>query len=145
MPFSPLCYESEAILSKKFSSQLPKLECSYEEILISVFARSRFRLIIWTHWDFYKWKSSEARSRKPSQPGRPRLFEEAHKSVFHLSSQICGSFIKALSKTALANQSKQYQLLRFSQNKNLASHKYVSVDLHVAVVLKYVFSKPGNN
>ena len=39
---------------------------------------------------------------------RPRL-----KSVFHLSSQICGSFIEALRKTALTNQSKQYQLLRF--------------------------------
>ena len=71
------------------------------------------RLPIWTHRDFYEWKSGEARSRKPSLPGRPGLYEETRKSVFHLNSQICGSFIEALSKTGLTNQSKQYQLLRF--------------------------------
>ena len=31
----------------------------------------------------------------------PNLFEEALKSVFHLTSQICGSFIEALSETGL--------------------------------------------
>ena len=75
--------------------------------------RSRSRLLLWTHRDFSGWKSGEARSQKPSQPDRPGLYEETLKSVFHLSSQICGSFIEALSKTGLTNQSKQYQLLRF--------------------------------
>ena len=31
----------------------------------------------------------------------PNLFEEALKSVFHLTSQICGSFIEALSESGL--------------------------------------------
>ena len=55
-------------------------------------------LLIWSHRDFCEWKSGEARSRKPNQPGRPSLYEEALKlRVFHLSSQICG-FIEDLSR-----------------------------------------------
>ena len=34
IPFSPLFFESEAILSKKFSFRLPGLECSYGKIFI---------------------------------------------------------------------------------------------------------------
>jgi len=33
-------------------------------------------LLIWTHRNFYEGKSAEARSRKPSQPGWPGLYEE---------------------------------------------------------------------
>ena len=35
------------------------------------------RPLIWTHRYFYKEKSGEARSRKPSQPGWPGSYEEA--------------------------------------------------------------------
>ena len=54
---------------------------------------------------FYERKSGEARFRKPSQPDRPNLHAEALKSVFHLSSQIGGCFIEALSQTGVTNQS----------------------------------------
>ena len=81
------------------------------------------RLLIWTHRDFYEWKSGEARSRNPSQPGWPSLHEEALKSAFHLSRQICGSFIGALGQTGIKHQSKQYQLFRFCENKNLAFYR----------------------
>ena len=64
-----------------------------------------------------------------TEPARSTgFYEETLKSVFHLSSQICGSVIEALSKTGPAKKSKQYQLLRFCQNKNLGFHKYVCID-----------------
>ena len=100
MPFPLLCCESKAILSKKFSFRIPGLECSYGKIFRPVSARSPSRLLIWTDQYFYEWKSGEARSQKLSQPG---LFknEKALRSVFHLSCQICGSFIEAFRKTGL--------------------------------------------
>ena len=101
MPFPPLCCESKAILSKKFSFRIPGLECSYGKIFRPVSARSPSRLLIWTHQYFYEWKSGEARSQKMGQPGIPGLNEKALRSVFHLSSQICGSFIEAFRKTGL--------------------------------------------
>ena len=63
------------------------LECSYGKIFIPVteisVAKTEIsvtgpaRPLIWTHRYFYKEKSGEARSRKPSQPGRPGSYEEA--------------------------------------------------------------------
>ena len=44
--------------------------------------RSRSWLQIWRHRDFYEWKSGEARFRKPSQSGRPRLYQQALSTVF---------------------------------------------------------------
>ena len=40
------------------------------------------RLLIWTHRNFCKEKSGEARSRKPSQPGRPGSYEEVLTNIF---------------------------------------------------------------
>ena len=48
-----------------------KISSSVTEILVAV------RLLIWTHRKFCKEKSGKARSRKPSQPGRPGAYEEA--------------------------------------------------------------------
>ncbi len=70
------------------------------------------------------WWSEISESKPDPSTG---LYKEALKSVFHLSSQICRSFIEALCQIGLTNQSKQYQLLRFCWNKNLTSHKYVSI------------------
>ena len=63
------------------------LECSYGEIFIPVteisVAKTEIsvtgpaRPLIWTHRYFYKEKSGEARSRKPSRPGWPGSYEEA--------------------------------------------------------------------
>ena len=63
------------------------LECSYGKIFISVTeisdAKTEIsvtgpaRPLIWTHRYFYKEKSGEARSRKPSQPGWPGSYEKA--------------------------------------------------------------------
>ena len=60
------------------SSRSP--ECSYGKIFIPVTEISvtgPARPLIWTHRYFYKEKSGEARSRKPSQPGWPGSYEEA--------------------------------------------------------------------
>ena len=71
----------------KVSSRLPGLECSYGKIFIPVTEISVAKLeisitgpprpLIWTHRNFYEGKSGGARSRKPSQPGRPGSYEEA--------------------------------------------------------------------
>ena len=56
------------------------LECSYGKIFIPVTEISvtgPARPLTWTHRYFYKEKSGEARSWKPSQPGRPGSYEEA--------------------------------------------------------------------
>ena len=67
------------------------LECSYGKIFIPVteisVAKTEIsvtgpaRPLIWTHRYFYKEKSGEARSRKPSQPGWPGSYEEALRGV----------------------------------------------------------------
>ena len=54
MPFSPLCFESEAIMSRNFSFRLPGLEGSYEKIFIRpVSARSRSRFFHMNTWIFF--------------------------------------------------------------------------------------------
>ena len=63
------------------------LECSYGKIFIPVteisVAKTEIsvtgpaRVLLWTHRYFYKEKTSEARYRKPSQPGWPGSYEEA--------------------------------------------------------------------
>ena len=63
------------------------LQCSYRKIFIPITETSvaktdisvagPSRPLIWTHRYFYKEKSSEAGSRKPSQPGWPGSYEEA--------------------------------------------------------------------
>ena len=63
------------------------LECSYGKIFIPVteisVAKTEIsvtgpaRPLIWIHRYFYKEKSGEAKSRKPSQPGWPGSYEEA--------------------------------------------------------------------
>ena len=58
----------------KFSS-VPVTEISVAKTEISVTGPAR--PLIWTHRYFYKEKSSEAGSRKPSQPGWPGSYEEA--------------------------------------------------------------------
>ena len=91
MPFWPLCCESEASLFKRFRPGnragvfisgvsyakifIPATEISVAKDEISVTGSAR--PLIWTHRYFYKEKSGEARSRKPSQPGRPGSYEEA--------------------------------------------------------------------
>ena len=62
------------------------LQCSYRKIFIPITETSvaktdisvagPARPLIWTHRYFYKEKSGEGRSRKPSQPGLPGSFEE---------------------------------------------------------------------
>ena len=84
IPFSPLSGESEAILSKMFrpghrakvfiwENFHPRYRFSKTEISVT----GPVRPLIWTHRYFYKEKSGEARSRKPSQPGWPGSYEEA--------------------------------------------------------------------
>ena len=68
-----------------FVENVTGLECSYGKIFIPVteisFKKTEIsvtgpaRPLIWTH-QFYKEKSGEARSRKPSQPGWPGSYEE---------------------------------------------------------------------
>ena len=93
MPFWPLCCESEAInFCLKCFIPVTGLECSYGEIFIPVteisVAKTEIsvtgpaRPLIWTHRYFYKEKSGEARSRKPSQPGWPGSYEEALSQLF---------------------------------------------------------------
>ena len=82
MPFRPLCCESEAILSKKFRPGPPRQECSYERIFtpvteISVTGPARLLVWSWTHRNFHKGKSGDARFRKPSLPGWLGSYEEA--------------------------------------------------------------------
>ena len=79
MPFWPLCCESDAILFKKFrpvhrdgvfiweNQFITVTEISVAKTKISVFEPARPPIC--THQYFYKEKSGEARSRKPSQPG----------------------------------------------------------------------------
>ena len=64
-----------------------QLKCSYEKIFIPVTEVSVEKTeisvtgpaqpLIWTHQYFYKEKSGQTRSRKPSQLGRPGSYEEA--------------------------------------------------------------------
>ena len=53
--------------------KIRKISSSVTEISVAGPAR----LLIWTHRNFCKEKSGEARSRKPSQPGQPGSYEEA--------------------------------------------------------------------
>ena len=53
--------------------RIRKISSSVPEISVTGPAR----LLIWTHPNFCKEKSGEARSRKPSQPGKPGSYEEA--------------------------------------------------------------------
>ena len=67
------------------------LECSYGKIFFPVteisVAKTEISVtwpaqpLIWTHWYFYKERSGEVRSQKPSQPGLPGSYEEALKVV----------------------------------------------------------------
>ena len=75
------------LFRRKCFVPVTELECSYGKIFIPVteisVAKTEIsvtgpaRPLIWTHRYFYKEKSGEARSRKPSQPGWPGSFEEA--------------------------------------------------------------------
>ena len=65
--------------------------------------RSWSRVLIWTHRDFLRmegWWSEISESKPDPSTG---LYKEALKSVFHLSSQICRSFIEALCQIGLTN------------------------------------------
>ena len=56
------------------------ISSSVTEILVAkteISVTGPARLHIWTHQNFWKEKSGEARSRIPSQPGRPGSYEEA--------------------------------------------------------------------
>ena len=76
------------------------LECSHGKIFIPVteisVAKTEIsvtgpaRPLIWTHQYFYKEKSGEARSRKPSQPGWPGSYEEAFNGVFFVFKSLLG-------------------------------------------------------
>ena len=65
----------------KISSSVTEISVTKTEISVTGPAR----LLIWTHRNFCKEKSGEARSRKPSQPGQPGSYEEAL-STFPLKS-----------------------------------------------------------
>ena len=82
-----------------------KCSSCFCEILVPASEVNTSRFLLMEEWRSEISKTEPARS--------TGLHEELLKSVFHLSSQICGSFIQALSKTGLTNPSKQYQLLRF--------------------------------
>ena len=72
------------------------LECSYGKIFIPVTEISVTGPawpLIWTHRYFYKEKSGEARSRKPSQPGWPGSYEEALMDILKYSSATKCAFI----------------------------------------------------
>ena len=56
-----------------WSAHMGKISSSVTETSVTGPAR----LLIWTHRNFCKEKSGEARSRKPSQRGRPGSYEEA--------------------------------------------------------------------
>ena len=58
---------------QKISSSVTEISVAKTEISVTGPAR----LLIWTHRNFCKEKSGEARSRKPSQPGQPGSYEEA--------------------------------------------------------------------
>ena len=70
------------------------LECSYGKIFIPGVARP----LIWTHRYFYKDKSGEARSRKPSQPGWPGSYEETLMDILKYSSATKCAFIWFLNR-----------------------------------------------
>ena len=68
------------LFCKKCFVPVTWLECSYGKIFITVTEISvtgPARPLIWTHWYFYKEKSGEGRSRKPSKSGWPGSYEEA--------------------------------------------------------------------
>ena len=58
---------------RKISSSVTEISVAETEISVTGPAR----LLIWTHRNFCKEKSGEARSRQPSQPGQPGSYEEA--------------------------------------------------------------------
>ena len=58
---------------------IPVTEISVAKTEISVTGPAR--PLIWTHRYFYKEKSGQARSLKPSQPGRPGSYEEALRNL----------------------------------------------------------------
>ena len=74
-PFWPLSGESKAILSKMFRPGHRARVFIWENFHPGY--RDLGLPLIWAHRYFYREKSGEARSRKPSQPGWPGSYEEA--------------------------------------------------------------------
>ena len=63
-----------------WSVHIGKISSSVTKILVTktkISVTGPACLLIWTHWNFWKEKSDEVRSRKPSQPGQPGSYEEA--------------------------------------------------------------------
>ena len=77
-----------------------------------------------------------------TEPARSTgLYEEALKSVFHLSSQICGSFIEALSKTGLAKKVDNISYCVFAKTK---SYVFINTFALTRSGDANVYSKFGN-
>ena len=75
-PYKPCAVENISSRYPGWSvhmGRIRKISSSVTEISVTGPAR----LLIWTHRNFCKEKSGEARSRKPSQPGQPGSYEEA--------------------------------------------------------------------
>ena len=77
-----------------WSVHMEKISSSVTEISVT----GPDRLLIWTHRNFCKEKSGEARSRKPSQPGRPCSYEETLKQL-EFPPQVEGFFTYQLRTT----------------------------------------------
>ena len=114
MPFWPICCESDAkFVQLKSFVPVTGLECSYGKKFIPVteisVAKTEIsvtgpaRALIWTHRYFYKEKSGEARSRKPSQPGWQGSYEEAlcQYTASHWKNLISYGFVSVMLKIIL--------------------------------------------
>ena len=100
---------------RKISSSVTEISVAKTEISVTGPAR----LLIWTHRNFCKEKSGEARSRKPSQPGQPGSYEEALRKA-DVKKRLSGIY------------SRKYRL-RFSP-ASLISHDILAFLLHVRPV-----------
>ena len=124
------------------------LECSHGKIFIPVteisVAKTEIsvtgpaRPLIWTHRYFYKEKSGEARSRKPSQPGWPGSHEEALNGVFFVFKSLLGieRQTKLLKKSFLTRKPRSHvRIFIYRTWPNTESCLYTSLFF----VVKYFF------
>ena len=112
------------------SSPVTEISVAKTEISVSGLAR----LLIWTHRIFYKGKCSEARSRKPSQPGWPGSYEEAPRLVCY---QYLQYYIPDLYLQGLWHEVVSHNVFKYNYLNNC---KYInSFITQIAKVVTFTF------
>ena len=75
-PYKPCAVENVSSRNPGWNVHMGRIR-KHSSSVTEISVTGPARLLIWTHRNFCKEKSGEARSRKPSKPGQPGSYEEA--------------------------------------------------------------------